>query len=111
MSRRPPTVYSTHSWWSDANSVGATFSLHAVAKPLLAYLHHREARKLLATLGDVATPSALDMKVLSSYLAFKYTSTATKTMILEEYIRDQWEWDWASPTLGGSTDLCAISGT
>src|ERR1700761_4359413 len=45
---------SIHSWWSDSNPPGATFSLHAVTKPLIKYLYHRQARELVRTTQGIA---------------------------------------------------------
>ncbi|KAJ7906191.1 hypothetical protein B0H13DRAFT_2021508, partial [Mycena leptocephala] len=41
--RRWSTPQSVHSWWSDSNPTGATIPLHALAKPLMKRLYHRQA--------------------------------------------------------------------
>ncbi|KAF7288851.1 Cytochrome P450 [Mycena chlorophos] len=78
----PPSLYSKHSWWSDRNSIGATFSLHAATKPFLAYLYHRQVHQLLAERTSMAISDA-EMNVLATYLTFQYTSSSTKVFVLQ----------------------------
>ncbi|KAF7300334.1 hypothetical protein HMN09_00916700 [Mycena chlorophos] len=59
---------SIRSWWSDSNSLGATVSIHAAAKPLVAFLHHREARRFLRKWGGRAL-TGNELKTLLSYVS------------------------------------------
>ncbi|KAF7344885.1 Heterotrimeric G-protein alpha subunit, GPA3-like protein [Mycena venus] len=77
----PPSVRSLHSWWSDSNSIGATFDLHAVAKPLIRLLYHRQARNFIKENAAIPLSDA-NADIFLSYLAFKYTSSRTKSMVL-----------------------------
>ncbi|KAJ7875438.1 armadillo-type protein [Mycena leptocephala] len=76
-------IQSLHSWWSDSNSVGATISLHAAAKPLMRLLYHEQVRSFIKRNRGLALSSAT-IEICFSYLAFKYISPATKTLILNE---------------------------
>ncbi|KAF7369665.1 hypothetical protein MVEN_00297600 [Mycena venus] len=77
----PPSLRSMHSWWSDSNSIGATFDLHAAAKPLMGLLYHRQARNFIRENVGILLSNA-NVDIFLSYLAFKYTSPATKRMVL-----------------------------
>ncbi|KAJ7849195.1 hypothetical protein B0H13DRAFT_2361410 [Mycena leptocephala] len=80
---RPQTSQSVHSWWSDSRSIGATISIHAVAKPLMRLMYHRQAMNFIRK--NLGTPlSAHIMDVYSRYLAYKYISLTTKTAILRD---------------------------
>ncbi|KAJ7193076.1 armadillo-type protein [Mycena pura] len=80
---RPATPHSTHSWWSDSNSIGATFSLHAAAKPLMKLMYDRQARGLIKR--DRGTPlSRTSLEIYKSYLTFKHIFLRTRTLILRE---------------------------
>ncbi|KAF7305419.1 hypothetical protein HMN09_00794300 [Mycena chlorophos] len=74
---------SVRTWWSDAAPLGATVSLHSVAKPLMRLQYHREAQKFLQRQQDVDL-SEESMKVLASYLVYKYVGPKTKELILGE---------------------------
>ncbi|KAJ6612537.1 armadillo-type protein [Mycena sp. CBHHK59/15] len=45
---RPWSLRSTQSWWSDSNPPGATISLHALAKPVMKGLYHRQVLGFIA---------------------------------------------------------------
>ncbi|KAJ7479166.1 armadillo-type protein [Mycena latifolia] len=83
---RQRTLESVLSWWSDSNpALGPTFNLHAVAKPLMKFMYHRDALAFIAKNRGTPTPlSSEDMAIYSSYLAFKYVSSSTKAEILCE---------------------------
>ncbi|KAJ7051785.1 armadillo-type protein [Mycena amicta] len=77
---------SVASWWSDSRTPGATFSLHAAAKPLMKLLYHRQAREYI----KLHREDALDehsVTVLKSYLEYPYISAETRVIVLEELIR------------------------
>ncbi|KAJ6580136.1 armadillo-type protein [Mycena vulgaris] len=78
--RTPESIYS---WWSDSNPPGATISLHAAAKPLMKFMHDRQASGFIERSRQ--TPlSQTTMQIYASYLAFKYVSSSTKAAILIE---------------------------
>ncbi|KAJ7211761.1 armadillo-type protein [Mycena pura] len=80
---RPATPHSTHSWWSDSNSTGATISLHAAAKPLMKLMYDQQARGLIKR--DRGTPlSRTSLEIYSSYLTYKHIFSRTRTLILRE---------------------------
>ncbi|KAJ7479048.1 armadillo-type protein [Mycena latifolia] len=80
---RQQTRDSLHSWWSDRNPVGPTIDLHAAAKPLMRFMYRRDALALIAKNRGIPLSSE-DMDIYSSYLAYKYVSSSTKTAILVE---------------------------
>ncbi|KAJ7443568.1 armadillo-type protein [Mycena latifolia] len=80
---RQPTQDSLHSWWSDRNPVGPTIDLHAAAKPLMRFMYRRDALALIAKNRGIPLSSE-GMDIYSSYLAYKYVSSSTKTAILVE---------------------------
>ncbi|KAF7317816.1 Cytochrome P450 [Mycena kentingensis (nom. inval.)] len=83
--QRPPSIRSLSSWWSDSNSIGATFNLHRLAKPLMGYMYHRQVqRSILSKKG--ASLLAQDMEVLRSYLLYQHTSLKSKQLILEHFV-------------------------
>jgi hypothetical protein len=66
---RPQTSQSVHSWWSDSRSIGATISIHAVAKPLMRLMYHRQAMNFIGkNLGTPLSPYIMD--VYSRYLTY-----------------------------------------
>ncbi|KAF8167003.1 hypothetical protein K438DRAFT_246819 [Mycena galopus ATCC 62051] len=77
------TLPSIHSWWSDSNPPGATISIHAVAKPLMRYMYHKQAREFVRTNQNIALSRNV-MENLASYLTYKYVSHGTKALVLEE---------------------------
>ncbi|KAJ7628229.1 hypothetical protein DFH06DRAFT_723965 [Mycena polygramma] len=80
---RPPTPQSTHSWWSDRNSIGPTISIHAAAKPLMRLMYHEQVRSFMRNNRDIPLSRAT-MEICFSYLAFKHVSPATKFLIVKE---------------------------
>ncbi|KAJ7347072.1 hypothetical protein DFH08DRAFT_870192 [Mycena albidolilacea] len=80
---RPPAPQSTHSWWSDRNSLGPTISIHAMAKPLIRLMYHSQVRTFIKKNRGIALSEAT-MQICFSYLAYKYISPATKALILDE---------------------------
>ncbi|KAK7057927.1 hypothetical protein R3P38DRAFT_2843688 [Favolaschia claudopus] len=80
---RPPRPESVHSWWSDSNSIGPTISIHAAAKPLIRLMYHRQVRSFIKRNQETRL-SAEHMEICLSYLAYKYISPATKSLILAE---------------------------
>nr|GAT46564.1 predicted protein [Mycena chlorophos] len=87
LAQKAPSVRSIHSWWSDRNTIGPTVSLHAAAKPLVAFMYHRQARRLILGRGSGAL-MATEMNILATYLSFKYTSSDTKIMVLDTITAD-----------------------
>ncbi|KAJ7148357.1 armadillo-type protein [Mycena filopes] len=82
---RSRTFESLHSWWSDSNPVGATMSIHAAAKPLMKLMYHEQVRGFLKkNRGQRLSISMMD--ILASYLAFKYISNLTKTLVLKDIL-------------------------
>ncbi|KAK7043495.1 armadillo-type protein [Favolaschia claudopus] len=79
----PQRPESIHSWWSDSMSIGPTISIHAAARPLMRLMYHRQVRRFIKQTQDTRL-SAEHMEICLSYLAYKYISTATKSLILEE---------------------------
>ncbi|KAJ6522659.1 armadillo-type protein [Mycena vulgaris] len=80
---RQGTLESVRSWWSDSNPTGPNINLHALAKPLMKRMYHRQALDYIAE--HRFTPfSRGDMEIYASYLGFKYVSSATKIAILRE---------------------------
>ncbi|KAJ7458077.1 armadillo-type protein [Mycena latifolia] len=80
---RQPTPDSLHSWWSDRNPLGPNINLHAAAKPLMRFMYRRDALAFIAKTRGIPL-SSKDMEIYSSYLAYKYVSSSTKTSILKE---------------------------
>ncbi|KAJ7193488.1 armadillo-type protein [Mycena pura] len=74
---------SIHSWWSDSNAPGATVSLHALSKPLMKALYHRQAARFIAEHGRLPFTRE-SFEILSSYLNFKYISSSTRVKVLRE---------------------------
>ncbi|KAJ7494041.1 hypothetical protein FB451DRAFT_450751 [Mycena latifolia] len=80
---RQRTLESVLSWWSDSNPSGATINLHAVTKPLMMLMYHRQALGFVKrNHGLPLSPETLE--IYWSYLSWKYVSTSTKLAILEE---------------------------
>nr|GAT60388.1 predicted protein [Mycena chlorophos] len=74
---------SVRTWWSDSAPLGATVSLHSLAKPLMRLQYHREAQKFIQRQQNVELSEA-SVKVLASYLVYKYVGPKTKELILKE---------------------------
>ncbi|KAJ6522677.1 armadillo-type protein [Mycena vulgaris] len=80
---RQQTLESVRSWWSDSNPTGPNINLHALAKPLMKLMYHRQALDYIAE--HRFTPlSRGDMEIYASYLGFRYVSSTTKIAILRE---------------------------
>ncbi|KAJ7850003.1 hypothetical protein B0H14DRAFT_2582206 [Mycena olivaceomarginata] len=83
---RQHTRTSTHSWWSDSNSLlvyGPTINLHAAAKPLLRFMYRRQAVGIIR--GNRDSPlSTTILEIYSSYLPWNYVSWSTKSAILAD---------------------------
>ncbi|KAJ6522675.1 armadillo-type protein [Mycena vulgaris] len=77
------TLESVRSWWSDSNPTGPNINLHALAKPLMKLMYHRQALDYIAK-HDGKPLSRDDMEIYASYLGFKYVSSTTKIAILRE---------------------------
>ncbi|KAK7043506.1 armadillo-type protein [Favolaschia claudopus] len=80
---RPPRPESIYSWWSDSMSIGPTISIHAAARPLMRLMYHRQVRSFIKRTQDTRLSPDL-MEICLSYLAYKYISPTTKSLILEE---------------------------
>ncbi|KAJ7494101.1 armadillo-type protein [Mycena latifolia] len=80
---RQRTLESVLSWWSDSNPGGATINLHAAAKPLMKLLYHQQVLGFMKRNNSVPlTPETVE--IYWSYISWKYVSTSTKLVILEE---------------------------
>ncbi|KAJ7435061.1 armadillo-type protein [Mycena latifolia] len=80
---RQPTRDSLRSWWSDRNPLGPNIDLHAAAKPLMRFMYRRDVLAFIAkTRGSPLSQE--NIEIYSSYLAYKYVSSSTKTTILTE---------------------------
>ncbi|KAJ6517013.1 armadillo-type protein [Mycena vulgaris] len=82
---RQRTLESVRSWWSDSNPTGPNINLHALAKPLMKFMYHRQALDYIAE-HDGKSLSRDDMEIYASYLEFKYVSSATKIAVLTALI-------------------------
>ncbi|KAJ7895721.1 armadillo-type protein [Mycena leptocephala] len=83
---RQRTFDSIRSWWSDRNLPGPTINLHAVAKPLIRFMYHRQVLGFIKRIhGAPLSEDALQL--CWDYLAYKYISPATKAVILSELCR------------------------
>ncbi|KAF7356746.1 hypothetical protein MVEN_01009600 [Mycena venus] len=82
---RQDTRPSIHSYWSDSNPglQGPTINLHAVAKPLMRRMYHRQAMAFITKhRGDPLSKTTLE--IYSSYLPWNYVSWPTKAAIMSE---------------------------
>ncbi|KAK7057928.1 hypothetical protein R3P38DRAFT_2843693 [Favolaschia claudopus] len=107
---RPPSPQSIHSWWSDSKSLGPTISIHAAAKPLMKFMYHRQVRSFIKKNWDTWLYEEIEiMEICSSYLACKYVSLATKSLILNELNRriDSREHARIHPFIRGNWSLVA----
>ncbi|KAJ6522642.1 armadillo-type protein [Mycena vulgaris] len=80
---RQGTLESVRSWWSDSNPTGPNINLHALAKPLMKLMYHRQAMYYIAEHRG-APLSRGDVEIYASYLGFKYVSSATKIAVLRQ---------------------------
>ncbi|KAJ7622382.1 hypothetical protein FB45DRAFT_927656 [Roridomyces roridus] len=83
---RAETRGSLASWWSDSNPLvvqGPTINIHALAKPLMRRMYHRQALAFIAQ--DVrGRPLSEEMiEIYTSYLACKYVFLETQARVLE----------------------------
>ncbi|KAF7360380.1 hypothetical protein MVEN_00767800 [Mycena venus] len=82
---RQDTPPSIHSWWSDSNPRlrGPTINLHAVAKPLMKPMYHRQVLEFIRK--NRGSPLSRDaLETYSSYFPWDYVSCGTKIAILSE---------------------------
>ncbi|KAJ7709152.1 armadillo-type protein [Mycena metata] len=79
---RQRTPQSLYSEWS-RSYLGATISIHALAKPLMKRMYHRAVLDLIKQQQGIPL-SAEIMKIYESYLMSKYVAETTKTHILRE---------------------------
>jgi hypothetical protein len=65
---RQETHMSIYSWWSDSNPLlkGPTINLHAVAKPLMKLMYHRQAMELIRKNRGTQLSTAM----LETYLSY-----------------------------------------
>ncbi|KAJ6493755.1 armadillo-type protein [Mycena vulgaris] len=78
---RQRTPASIHSWWSDSNPTGPNINLHVAAKPLMAFMYHRQASAYIRK--NRSNPLSKEiLEAYTSYLLFKYVSPVTKTALL-----------------------------
>ncbi|KAJ7494017.1 hypothetical protein FB451DRAFT_1360618, partial [Mycena latifolia] len=80
---RQQTIHSVHSQWSDSNPPGATINLHAVAKPLMRLMYHRQALAFIKR-NDGVPLTPVTLEIYWSYVSWKYVSTSTKLAVLAE---------------------------
>ncbi|KAK7031352.1 armadillo-type protein [Favolaschia claudopus] len=85
---RQQTRQSIYSWWSDSNPnlKGPTINLHAITKPVLKFLYHRQALAVIKKTHDNNDPG-LTIRVLevyASYLPWHFISSSTKAAVLSE---------------------------
>ncbi|KAJ6522657.1 hypothetical protein DFH09DRAFT_1421594 [Mycena vulgaris] len=80
---RQRTLDSVRSWWSDSNPTGPNINLHALAKPLMKLMYHRQTLHYIDK-NRGKSLSRENMETYASYLGFKYASSATKAVVLRE---------------------------
>ncbi|KAJ7177606.1 hypothetical protein C8R46DRAFT_1328165 [Mycena filopes] len=79
--RRWPTPPSIYSDWTDSKPLGATMSIHALAKPLSKFLYHGQAIGIIET--NRGTPLSRDTAdILTTYLTFKNILPSTRALVL-----------------------------
>ncbi|KAJ7880372.1 armadillo-type protein [Mycena olivaceomarginata] len=77
-----PSIYS---WWSDSNPglQGPTINLHAVAKPLMKVMYHRQALNIIRK--NRGSPlSAPELETYSAYFPWDFVAWWTKRAILSD---------------------------
>ncbi|KAJ6575945.1 armadillo-type protein [Mycena vulgaris] len=82
---RQPTLDSVRSWWSDSNPTGPNINIHALAKPLMKLMYHRQALDYIAKHRDTLV-SRENIEIYASYLRFKYVLSITKIAVLRDLI-------------------------
>ncbi|KAJ6540362.1 hypothetical protein B0H19DRAFT_330695 [Mycena capillaripes] len=80
---RPQTRQSLYSILSESKSIGATISIHAVAKPLMCLMYHRQALSFIEK-NSAAPLSAQITDTYLRYLTYKYVGASTKATILAD---------------------------
>ncbi|KAJ6472356.1 armadillo-type protein [Mycena vitilis] len=80
---RQRTLESIRSYWSDNGFVGATVSLHAMAKPLMRLMYHMQATAFTERNRDTPT-SKEGLDIYLGYLECKYVYGKTKALILRD---------------------------
>ncbi|KAJ7872107.1 hypothetical protein B0H13DRAFT_2553919 [Mycena leptocephala] len=86
---RTDTHASIFSWWSDSNSLlryGPTINLHAVAKPLMRWMYHRQALDFIRKNED-SPLSTETLEIYWSYFPWDFVSSSTKDTIVRELTR------------------------
>ncbi|KAJ7758680.1 armadillo-type protein [Mycena metata] len=79
---RQRTPQSLYSEWSQSY-LGATISIHALAKPLMKPMYHRAVLNLIKQQQGIPL-TAETMQIYESYLMFKYVADITKALILRK---------------------------
>ncbi|KAJ7276772.1 armadillo-type protein [Mycena rebaudengoi] len=82
---RTATRQSTQSWWSNPNPLGATISLHTLAKPLTKVLYHRQASRFISR-SRGSRLSEQDLELIKAYLESNDIGPRTKVMILRDLV-------------------------
>ncbi|KAJ6522653.1 armadillo-type protein [Mycena vulgaris] len=82
---RQPILDSVRSWWSDSNPTGPNINIHALAKPLMKLMYHRQALDYIAKHRDTLV-SRENIEICASYLRFKYVLSITKIAVLRDLI-------------------------
>ncbi|KAJ7504656.1 armadillo-type protein [Mycena galericulata] len=77
---RQPMPQSLHSEWSHS-FLGATISIHALAKPLMKVMYHGAVLDLIKRQQGIPL-STETMQIYANYLGWKYVAETTKTHIL-----------------------------
>ncbi|KAJ7731595.1 armadillo-type protein [Mycena metata] len=79
---RQRTPQSLYSEWSHSY-LGATISIHALAKPLMKFMYHRAVLDLIKQQQGIPL-SGETIQIYESYLMSKYVAETTKALILRE---------------------------
>ncbi|KAJ7606426.1 hypothetical protein FB45DRAFT_950397 [Roridomyces roridus] len=83
---RVETRGSLASWWSDSNPLlrdGPTINIHALAKPLMKRMYHRQALAFIAKDVPGEPLSKGMVEIYTSYLSCKYVFPETRLRVLE----------------------------
>ncbi|KAJ6585869.1 armadillo-type protein [Mycena capillaripes] len=104
-----PSRTSLLSWWSDSNPglKGPTINIHAMAKPLMRLLYHRQAMQFIKDNAGVPITAAV-LEIYSTYLLCKYVSSATQCQILKE-LGDRARNEIEVSTISNSSVLAELS--
>ncbi|KAJ7606227.1 hypothetical protein FB45DRAFT_1068702 [Roridomyces roridus] len=93
--QRQETRGSLRSWWSDSNPmlhISPTINIHALAKPLMRFMYHRQALGIMELNRDAPLSKEL-LEIYLSYLSSNHVSRATQKLV-QEYV---WERVIADP--------------